>query len=307
LLNEKPGRAIVKSAGNAGREDFPHAVHASGQVASSGREAVLYEVPPHVRNSLPDAIDIWYSGDDRLGLSLVTPDGIPSAVVEPSLSPVLEALDLANGNQAYVWSQLHDVNNGDNHIYVQLTRGLQDEVAEGLWQIVLHGVQINNGHFDAWIERRSASIVGTFHPPHQNPANTITHPGTCRAIITVTSYAAPQHGDGKVPGYASRGGTRDGRQKPEIAAPAEGIRLSETENLSGGTSLAAPYVTGVIALLLQKNPDLTFEQIRECLVKTARVDEHTGAVPNFIWGFGKLDARAACDYLIQDLRRVPVE
>src|SRR5262249_34915406 len=58
-----------------------------------------------------------------------------------------------------------------------------------------------------------------------------------------------------------------------------------------GTSMAAPHVTGAVALLLQKRPSLDAPRIRELLRATARTDEEfigLGATWSPKWGFGKL-------------------
>ena len=60
-----------------------------------------------------------------------------------------------------------------------------------------------------------------------------------------------------------------------------------------GTSMAAPHVTGAIALMFQKNKNRTQDQIRQCLESTARTDAQTGPVPNTAWGAGKMDVNAA--------------
>ena len=65
-------------------------------------------------------------------------------------------------------------------------------------------------------------------------------------------------------------------------------------------SAAAPIVTGTIALMLQMNPKLNSTAVKSVLQSSARADAFTGAVPNNIWGYGKLDAFAALDKL--DLR-----
>ena len=60
--------------------------------------------------------------------------------------------------------------------------------------------------------------------------------------------------------------------------------------LSSGTSMAAPHVAGVIALILQKYPNATANQIRDMLTATARSVSGQDAGR---WGWGKLDAAAA--------------
>ena len=61
-----------------------------------------------------------------------------------------------------------------------------------------------------------------------------------------------------------------------------------------GTSAASPYVAGVIALMLEKNPQLTTEQVRQILIRTAdKSDPLIGATPNREWGHGRIDPAAA--------------
>lgn len=45
---------------------------------------------------------------------------------------------------------------------------------------------------------------------------------------------------------------------------------SPTYGTKNGTSMAAPYVTGTIALMKQANPSLTVEQIRQILTSTGK-------------------------------------
>jgi hypothetical protein len=96
-------------------------------------------------------------------------------------------------------------------------------------------------------------------------------------------------------------------QKPEIAAPGERIISARASNSAqlpqpdmlhtgmSGTSMAAPHVTGAAALILSVRPNLTCEQIREILVRTARRDGEAAGTPNNTWGSGKLDVAAAIE------------
>lgn len=107
--------------------------------------------------------------------------------------------------------------------------------------------------------------------------------------------------------FSSVGPTRDGRWKPEISAPGQYITaaLSDLSDLSQwderaqenqrlatieGTSMAAPVVAGAVALMLQKEPTLTTEKIRDLLERTASRDMYTGPSRwTDVYGFGKPD------------------
>lgn len=63
-----------------------------------------------------------------------------------------------------------------------------------------------------------------------------------------------------------------------------------------GTSMAAPVVTGTVALMLCANPDLTSEEIKKILRETADNDACTEDIPisgNKYWGWGKVNTMAA--------------
>lgn len=119
--------------------------------------------------------------------------------------------------------------------------------------------------------------------------------------------------------FSSEGPTVDGRIKPDISAPGQGIissinrnafsptgnnrdNLFDSTNFQGkanywvmlsGTSMASPHVCGIVALMLEANPKLTSESISDILKNTAVSDTFTGTVPNNKWGYGKVDALAA--------------
>jgi subtilisin family serine protease len=63
----------------------------------------------------------------------------------------------------------------------------------------------------------------------------------------------------------------------------------------GGTSAATPLASGVAALMLSRNPQLTADRIRTLLQQTcAKIgDEPYTAGRNDYYGYGRIDAKAA--------------
>jgi hypothetical protein len=136
---------------------------------------------------------------------------------------------------------------------------------------------------------------------------------------------------GTIASFSSYGPIIDGRQKPEISAPGVDVISSISawcDGLDGyipyesftvqnvkyvwsnmsGTSMSCPAVTGVVALMLQANPALSVDQVREILFSTARNDSLTGPLVaegrmDVHWGWGKVDALKAVNECV---RRVSI-
>ncbi len=62
--------------------------------------------------------------------------------------------------------------------------------------------------------------------------------------------------------------------------------------LEGGTSASSPVVAGLAALYMQAHPFSTNTQVRQAIINCCYSDGFTGALPNFKWGYGKLDGFA---------------
>jgi hypothetical protein len=60
-----------------------------------------------------------------------------------------------------------------------------------------------------------------------------------------------------------------------------------------GTSMAAPYVSGLAALILAKNPAYTFEEVRDLIRSSAKDLGDPGF--DVYYGYGRIDAAAALD------------
>ena len=118
----------------------------------------------------------------------------------------------------------------------------------------------------------------------------ITIPADADGAIAVGAVDVPGSGERmpQIASFSSRGPTADGRIKPDVVAPGSGVVVADLRRggyvRRGGTSFAAPLVSGVCALLLQKNPEWTPAQVLEALRSTA-LDLGT-AGPDTVYGWG---------------------
>ena len=98
--------------------------------------------------------------------------------------------------------------------------------------------------------------------------------------------------------FTSSGPTRDGKQKPEISAPGQNINAPASLSRNGvvdmsGTSMAAPHVTGAIALLMQASSQpLACDEIRDAVRGAARLSPQQQGAWHPRYGYGRIDALA---------------
>jgi len=146
---------------------------------------------------------------------------------------------------------------------------------------------------------------------------TITSMAVAKNVVTV---GATNSDDGSIWSSSNKGPTADGRIKPDVMSPGCEARkgwsiwstLPSNRYGSGcGTSLAAPSVSGTLALLLEDwrgthAADPLPSTLKGILIHTAMDLENPG--PDYSSGYGAIDAREAVDLIRADtLDEVVVE
>jgi peptidoglycan hydrolase-like protein with peptidoglycan-binding domain len=300
FLLEAPGRAIVQSAGNY----FGSGIHASGVLRPGARHVLRVEIGAGAATQ--HEVDLWYPGVDRVGCTVVPPDGASPVAVQPGHRAEISVAGRVVGR---LYHRLGDPNNGDNEI----TLFLDATAPAGAWQLHLEGVDVVDGRFHAWIERgrRGPFARARFADGDDRPGATT---GTiCNGWRTLAVGAYDPHSDDRpLAPFSSQGPTRDGRDKPDLVAPGVRIVSARSRGLDdafgpaaaggsgllaclSGTSMAAPQVAGTVALMFEvAGRPLHINETRRLLL--ANVVPPAGEldpVTRARMGCGYLDVRAA--------------
>ena len=311
-----PGVAFCIAAGNEGEDFLHHSASAAGGTLPFA--IVEYTENPGAENDFA-VISVWVDGSSSPSITISSG--------EFSFGPVLSGTQDAvstNGGLITVDNATGglDPNNGDKLILISWDDSAGSAPASGLWDVTVNG---GSGTAHAW--KVNSTMVTGF--PDSDQSYCVGMPGTAEEAVTVAAFktrndwpsivgtvgfpAGSSWGDAAVGAkapFSSLGPTRDGRQKPDVSAPGMAIVscYSQDSNppepnealvaggkyfATQGTSMASPLTCGVVALMFEKDPNLTAAQIRSILRETAATDGFTGGTWNNRFGMGKLDALAA--------------
>lgn len=315
-----------------------HATDTLAVGASSSHDLVVptYSPSPGAFND-GAVLQLWYDGADSLTIEITPPDpSQPPLRVLTGDSAVSDAV----GGLVGVWNAVDGPQeiNGDHVALIALADGEESEPpTPGRWTItVTREGGTGNGAYHLWLI--GGSFDNPLEPARLDRGTSITHlvgsPATADRVIAVAGFASRHAWNsaegrtrrypveeplGDIAFFSSPGPRRDGVLKPEITAPAKMVLSARAGNGATwreipwlveedgvhaallGTSMAAPFVAGAVALLLERDPALTPEQARDLLTRAARRDAFTATprtgepngIPNAQWGYGKLDVAAA--------------
>ncbi|HEY7555315.1 MAG TPA: S8 family serine peptidase [Candidatus Binatia bacterium] len=319
-----PGRAVTVAAGNAGQERGETAgdigwvmgrIHTCGKVAAAGLTAEIEWMV--VGNSLVDIseneLELWFGPQDRFAVSLRAPSGKWIGPVEPR--EFIENRRLDDGSFVSIYNEIYHPANGANYAGIYLSPNLRSNpvigVPAGKWIVRLHGREIRDGRFDGWIERDDPRPFGnlaamkvwafpSFFTERSTVDNsTVSSLGCGFRVLTVANFDVKAN---RINISSSQGPTREGRFKPDVAAPGTDIVAAKAFSTDGkqwvgmtGTSMASPYVAGVAGLMLAIEPQLTSAQIEGIVRSTAK------PLPggSFTWvndaAFGVIDPEACLE------------
>jgi subtilisin family serine protease len=294
LLAERPGCAITLSCGNY----YEAGLHRSGRIGTGEQVDLAWRVMPS--NDETAEMEIWYPGADTLSVDVIDPAGRVVA------SAALGEDQVARDGDRITVSLFHrrfDSGNGDN----QVDLFLWPDAVLGDWVTRLRGDAVVDGRWHAWIERDDPAFQSRF-AGDADPTSTTGTIANGHRTISVGAYDARQPGLPMAP-FSSAGPSRDERLKPDVAArgvaewaarssrPGPGYRLTDGLTVKSGTSMAAPRVAGVIALMFEEAaPErLPADEVKELLTASARTPPSAGEADRLRYGAGAVDAAAAVE------------
>jgi serine protease AprX len=128
--------------------------------------------------------------------------------------------------------------------------------------------------------------------------NTIGAPSDGHSVLAIGAIT----NNGQRSSFSSVGPSADGRIKPDLVAMGSSVTVASAsaDNLYSsvdGTSFACPLTTGVAALVLQANPNLTAAKVRDVLRNTA----DGASSPDTLYGYGVVNALAAVNHAVAEL------
>lgn len=319
-----PGRLVCCAAGNEGDENIHAALALQGRLGQTG--TVAFRVPPP---SGGDAVGLvvlnaWYDGGDEVEVAVTAPSGLatPFQAVLRDGSPT-RAYDLPDG-RVRITTQGPDPGNGDHNVAVEVEPAalVVPPANSRTWQLQVRATRALRGQVDVWILDDSLTLDAQFSGASVADRLKIGSPGAATRAITVASYttrtawtdaagvarSVPAERD-TISTFSSEGPRRDGLAKPDVTAPGSWIASALSRDATfppdlvldaehvvlQGTSMAAPFVSGLLALLLERDPDLDPERARALLRGASRLPAGSASGAGGFdpkWGFGLLDAAA---------------
>ncbi|POP34547.1 protease [Lactonifactor longoviformis] len=291
---ESPLNSVLSSISE---ERGTHAVVAAGNEAGkahhyyqSTNTNCYHEAEIQVKeNTSGFTMELWGSPLETYSVGFETPLGevVPRIPARIRLTDTIDFV--LERTKIFVNYEGIQTISGGQMIFIRFT-----DPTPGVWRLRIYCSSEGTGNFHIWLP------VSGFSDPdviflQPNPDTTLTTPSASDQVITPSTYNAY---DGSLFLNSSRGYTRLGDIKPDIAAPGVNVfgpRAGGGFTTMTGSSVASAITSGAVALIAEwgiTNPSqervFNSEEIKTLLIRGANRSP-SRLYPNREWGYGTLD------------------
>lgn len=281
-INIYAGTAVITAAGN--ETGYGHHYR-----AVTRPEETLQTVELNVgEKDSGFSMEFWAQDVDIYRVGFISPTG---EVVDPLPSSTEEEnviRFLVEQTEITVFSSIVNTATGSQMVFIRFK-----DPMPGIWNLTVSSALNITGAFHIWLPSRGF-ISDTTYFLRPDPDTLVTGPGNSQYALTVSAY---DHTTGGVYIHSSRGFSRSGQIKPELAAP--GVNITGAGLRSGfvqrsGTSAAAAHAAGAAAILLhwgileRNDPFMNTSAIKTYLIRGAKRNPAL-TYPNREFGYGTLD------------------
>lgn len=283
--------AVVCAGGNEGNKRH----HFYGQLnGEQNMKSVEINVGEKERGF---TMELWGDPPDIYTVTLVSPMGEHSQTIRPGILRSERVTFILDPTVVYLTYHIAEIRTGKQLIFMRF-----QAPSPGIWKVLVTGENLVSGIFHIWLPIDAFVGEETFFLV-SNPDVTLTEPSNAYGVLTNSGY---DHRSGAFYLESSRGYTRTGFVKPDLAAPSYEVSVPGRENramVMSGTSAGAAILGGVAAQFMQwgvtngNQPLMKTVDIKNYLIRGA---DRRGELsyPNREWGYGTLDGFGAFEVLL---------
>lgn len=234
------------------------------------------------------AMEIWSHSLGRVSIDISSPNRESTQQIYPTIGGCRIFNFVFSPTILYVNNYVFEEETGDQMILVRFQNTIS-----GIWRIRIRSVENEPLSFHSWLPSKGLISDQTYFLNYSSDT-TITSPGNGIRQLTVTAYNQMNN---SILGESSRGYTRTGFVKPDIAAPGYQLTCAVPGGGYGsvtGTGAAAAHAAGIITMVFEwtivRGNYSTMNGISvDRLMIRGATRSSTFTYPNNIWGYGQVN------------------